>query len=101
MTNQDTNDWKPRQGWANNVRKFRWFNLVVPVLTPMGLVSIFLFGYITFAVIALVVAAFGWFDFARSSKIAWRRTAWKVASVALVPFAGYMIFLFINPQYGL
>jgi H+/Cl- antiporter ClcA len=101
MSNQDTNDWKPRQGWASNFRKYRWFNLVVPVLTPMGLISIFLFGYITFAAISLIVAAFAWFDLAKSAKLAWRRTAWKVFAVALVLFAGYMVFLYINPQYGM
>ena len=97
MTEQDTNDWKPRQGWASNFRKYRWFNLVLPVLTPMGLIAIFLFGFAALGVTALVVSAFSWFDLARSAKSSARRTAWQVFSLALVPLGLYLILLQFIP----
>lgn len=73
----------------------------MPILAPMGLVCIFLFGYITFAVISLVVAAFSWFDLAKSAKVPWKRSAWRGFAVALVLVAVYMMVLYFNPQYGM
>jgi hypothetical protein len=101
LADQESNDWTPRKGWAQNYRKFRWLNLVVPILTPMGLVCIFLFGYITFAVISLVVAAFSWFDLAKSAKVPWKRSAWRGFALALVLVAVYMMVLYFNPQFGM
>ena len=96
----DTTDWKPGQGWRQNFRKFRWFNLVIPVLTPLGLISIFLFGYLTFAVVAIVVAAFAWFDLGTNAPSKNRRVAWRVFATLMLLLSAYMVFLNFNPQLG-
>ena len=98
MTEQDTNDWKPKQGWASNFKKYRWFNVVMPILTPMGLISIFLFGFVALGVTAFVVAAFCWFDLAKSAKSELRQRAWKAFSIALVPVGIYLFLMQFIPE---
>jgi hypothetical protein len=90
-------DWNPRQGWASNFRKYRWFNLVMPILTPMGLISIFLFGFVALGVVAFIVALFCWFDLAKSAKVPARKKAWQAFSIALVPVGIYLILMQFIP----
>lgn len=97
MSERDTNDWKPRQGWASNFKKYRWFNVIMPILTPMGLIAIFLFGFIAIGVTAFIVAAFCWFDLAKSAKTPGRRNAWKTFSIVLIPVGLYLILMQFIP----
>ena len=89
--------WTPGEGWARNFRKYRWFNLVMPILTPMGLISIFLFGFVALGVTAFIVALFCWFDLARSAKNPNRKLAWQSFSIALVPIGIYLILMQFFP----
>lgn len=95
--NKDTNDYNVTQGWASNFRKYRWINLVLPVLTPFGLISLFLFGFWTLAVVGYITAAFCWFDLAKTAKTERKRKAWKVFTGVLLLMATYFVAISVNP----
>ena len=96
---EDSTDFDPRRGWAKNFRKFRWLNVVIPVLTPVALVSIFIFGFWVLAFAALVSAAFSWFDLGKNARGQGKRIAWRVFAVALSIAGIYFVILELNPEW--
>lgn len=93
----DQDEWSPRKGWARNYRKYRWFNAIMPILTPMGLISIFLFGFVALGITAFIASLFCWFDLAKTAKTPTRKKAWQAFSIALLPVGTYLILMQFFP----
>lgn len=90
-------DWDPNVGWAQNFKKFRWVNAVLPALAPMGMVGIFFFGYATFGFAALILAGFLWFDIAKNSKKIWVPIPARIIAILATVFGFYMLALQFFP----
>ena len=96
---KDSTEWEARQGWVQNFRKFRFLNLILPLLTPIALVSIFLFGYFTFGAIAIFVALLAWFEYSIKAKKPSTAVAWRAAAVLLTPWGLWMLVLQFVPSW--
>lgn len=95
---QDSTDYDARRSWASNFRKFRWLNVVIPVLTPVALVSIFLFGFWVLAVAAFLSAGFAWFDLGKTASTPSKRKGWRIFAVVLVIAGVYFVLLELFPN---
>ena len=87
----------PNVGWAKNFKNYRWLNVILPVLSPLALLGIFLAGYLTFGLAALVLAVFAWFDYARTAKSATKQWLWRIIAVVAAPWGVYMCLLQFVP----
>ena len=98
MDNKDgSKDWDPNVGWAQNFRKFRWVNALLPALAPMGMVGIFFFGFGTFGLASLILATFLWFDIAKNSKKIWVPISARLIAILATVFGFYMLALQFIP----
>ena len=88
----------PNVGWAKNFRKYRWVNAILPALAPFGMVGVFFAGYFTFGVVALVLAAFAWFDYQVKAKTVFKRWLWRIVAIAAAPWGIYMCVLQFLPH---
>jgi|GEM_PF-2550294 hypothetical protein len=98
MSEEDNKDWDPRLGWAQNFKKYRYFNAILPALGPMGMVGVFFFGYGTFGLAAIVLAAFSWFDYSNHSKKKYGPILWRIVALAAAPWGIYMLVLQFVPS---
>ncbi len=87
----------PNVGWAKNFKNYRWLNVILPVLSPLALLGIFLAGYLTFGVAALALAGFAWFDYSPKAKSPAKMWAWRVVAIAAAPWGVYMCLLQFIP----
>jgi hypothetical protein len=69
----------------------------MPILTPMGLISIFLFGFVALGITAFIASLFCWFDLAKTAKTLPRKKAWQVFAIALVPVGTYLVLMQFIP----
>ena len=98
MTEHENKDWDPRVGWAQNFKKFRWVNAVLPALGPMGMIGVFFFGYGTFGLAAIILAAFGWFDYAKHTRKKFGPILWRIVAVVAGVWGVYMLALQFVPS---
>ena len=98
MVERDKSEpYDPNVGWAKNFKNYRWLNVILPVLSPLALLGIFLAGYLTFGLAALVLAVFAWFDYARTAKSASKKWLWRIIAVVAAPWGVYMCLLQFVP----
>jgi hypothetical protein len=89
----------PNDGWAKNYRTFRWQNAILPALSPLALLGIFLVGYLTFGLGALTFAGFAWFDYAKNAKSAAKAWTWRILALIAAPWGIYMSLLQFIPSW--
>ena len=98
MTEQENKDWDPRLGWAQNFKKFRYINAILPALGPMAMVGVFFFGYGTFGLLAIILAVFSWFDYAKHTKKKFGPVLWRIVALTAAPWGVYMLVLQFVPS---
>lgn len=94
-----TKDWDPNTGWSKNFRKFRWLNIVVPILAPVGMISVFLIGYLSFGIAALVLATMAWFEYRKTSRKKYGPIFWTLVAPVAAVWGVWMIVLQFVPQW--
>lgn len=98
MTERDKSEpFDPNVGWAKNFKNYRWLNVILPVLSPLALLGIFLAGYLTFGLGAIVLAVFAWFDYSRTAKTNTKQWLWRIIAVISAPWGIYMCLLQFVP----
>ena len=98
MSEEDNKDWDPRLGWAQNFKKFRYINAILPALGPMAMIGVFFFGYGTFGLLGIGLAIFGWFDYAKHTKKKYGPILWRIVALAAAPWGIYMLVLQFVPS---
>jgi hypothetical protein len=93
----DKPEWDPNVGWAQNFRKFRWVYAILPAITPMAFIAVFLAGYATFGLAAIILSIFAWFDYRKHTKKKNGALLWSLVAVVSGVWGIYMLVLQFVP----